>query len=330
MEKDFDSENERECFSCFYDLHLSAGGCKCSPDQFSCLKHIKYMCSCGDDDRFVLIRYSLDELRKLVSALEGELDAISLWASPEFGLISNNSDQKVFESKLAEDSVVTQKESRQSLYASLEGEERMKVNGSSSSHSQVSSEVIQHGFENAVSNTNSTNVMDVEGTIVKKDPSLKKHDCTSLNLDVRLDHSLSTVPTVSNRYCHTAVSDPEELETFCKLEKVCSSDDVGEAKLRQLDASSDSLVHLGSVERDNPSTSAFHEDPCALEEKNFFSSECHTPAGSVLAAGKGSVSSESTTQPCDQVRVHPLNLGSITFGKLWCNEHAIFPKGSCK
>lgn len=34
MEEHFDLKVERECFSCFYDLHLSAACCKCSVDQF--------------------------------------------------------------------------------------------------------------------------------------------------------------------------------------------------------------------------------------------------------------------------------------------------------
>ncbi|KAL9258106.1 Lysine-specific demethylase JMJ15-like protein [Drosera capensis] len=46
METDFDLQSERECFFCSYDLHLSAAGCNCSPDQFSCLKHLDHLCSC--------------------------------------------------------------------------------------------------------------------------------------------------------------------------------------------------------------------------------------------------------------------------------------------
>ncbi|KAG2620433.1 hypothetical protein PVAP13_3NG089600 [Panicum virgatum] len=38
MDKDYDS-TDRECFSCFYDLHLSAVSCQCSPNRFACLNH---------------------------------------------------------------------------------------------------------------------------------------------------------------------------------------------------------------------------------------------------------------------------------------------------
>ncbi|XP_010519032.1 PREDICTED: lysine-specific demethylase JMJ18-like [Tarenaya hassleriana] len=81
MEKDFDSNCERECFSCFYDLHLAASGCKCSPDEYACLKHADKLCSCEGNDRFVLVRYDIDELRSLVRALEGETDDLNIWAS---------------------------------------------------------------------------------------------------------------------------------------------------------------------------------------------------------------------------------------------------------
>ncbi|KAG7616716.1 FY-rich C-terminal [Arabidopsis thaliana x Arabidopsis arenosa] len=81
MEGDFDNKRERECFLCFYDLHMSASSCKCSPNRFACLIHAKDLCSCESKDRYILIRHTLDELWALVRALEGDLDAIDLWAS---------------------------------------------------------------------------------------------------------------------------------------------------------------------------------------------------------------------------------------------------------
>ncbi|XP_018447137.1 lysine-specific demethylase JMJ14 isoform X2 [Raphanus sativus] len=81
MEGDFDIKRERECFLCFYDLHMSAASCKCSPNRFACLTHAKNLCSsCESKERFVLLRYTLVELRSLVRALEGDPDAIEAWA----------------------------------------------------------------------------------------------------------------------------------------------------------------------------------------------------------------------------------------------------------
>ncbi|KAL1194743.1 Lysine-specific demethylase JMJ15 [Cardamine amara subsp. amara] len=83
MEKEFDLNCVRECKLCFYDLHLSASGCnnKCSSGKYVCVKHANDLCSCEGNDRFILLRYTIDELRSLVRALEGESDDLKTWAS---------------------------------------------------------------------------------------------------------------------------------------------------------------------------------------------------------------------------------------------------------
>ncbi|XP_027365044.1 putative lysine-specific demethylase JMJ16 isoform X2 [Abrus precatorius] len=86
MESSFDATNERECNICFFDLHLSAAGCRCSPDRYACLDHAKHFCSCSWDSRFFLFRYDISELSILVEALEGKLSAIYRWAKSDLGL----------------------------------------------------------------------------------------------------------------------------------------------------------------------------------------------------------------------------------------------------
>uniref|UniRef100_A0A251K7I6 JmjC domain-containing protein n=1 Tax=Manihot esculenta TaxID=3983 RepID=A0A251K7I6_MANES len=86
MESNFDATNERECSVCLFDLHLSAAGCHCSPDKYSCLNHAKQMCSCSWDTKFFLFRYEISELNILVEALEGKLSAIYRWARLDLGL----------------------------------------------------------------------------------------------------------------------------------------------------------------------------------------------------------------------------------------------------
>ncbi|XP_043688229.1 lysine-specific demethylase JMJ18-like isoform X2 [Telopea speciosissima] len=90
MDRDFDSTHDRECFLCFYDLHLSAASCKCSSDRFACLKHANLLCPCEIGQRFILFRYDLDELDILVEALEGELNSLSQWALKNLGLVTVN------------------------------------------------------------------------------------------------------------------------------------------------------------------------------------------------------------------------------------------------
>jgi histone demethylase JARID1 len=78
MDKDYDS-TDRECFSCFYDLHLSAVSCQCRPNRFACSNHINLLCSCGMDRKTAFFRYSMEELNTLVAALEGDPDAVCWW-----------------------------------------------------------------------------------------------------------------------------------------------------------------------------------------------------------------------------------------------------------
>lgn len=86
MDGDFDSSCKRVCSVCFYDLHLSAVGCPCSPDKFVCLKHAKQLCSCAWSARFFLFRCVMSELNLLVDALEGKLSAVYRWAKENLGL----------------------------------------------------------------------------------------------------------------------------------------------------------------------------------------------------------------------------------------------------
>lgn len=85
MEKEFDLDVERECFSCFYDLHLSAASCNCSSDKFACPKHASLICHCDPENRLVRLRYTIDELNTLVKALEECMDALQAWASKDRG-----------------------------------------------------------------------------------------------------------------------------------------------------------------------------------------------------------------------------------------------------
>uniref|UniRef100_A0A452Y7H5 JmjC domain-containing protein n=1 Tax=Aegilops tauschii subsp. strangulata TaxID=200361 RepID=A0A452Y7H5_AEGTS len=84
MDQDYDS-TDRECFSCFYDLHLSAVSCQCSPNRFACLNHANLLCSCEMDRKFVLHRYSMEELNALVAALEGDPAAVYQWKEYDVG-----------------------------------------------------------------------------------------------------------------------------------------------------------------------------------------------------------------------------------------------------
>ncbi|GMI79149.1 Jumonji domain-containing protein 16 [Hibiscus trionum] len=86
MESNFDATSERECSICFFDLHLSAAGCHCSPDRYACLRHAEQFCSCVEGDKNFRFRYDINELNILVEAVEGKLSAVYRWARLDLGL----------------------------------------------------------------------------------------------------------------------------------------------------------------------------------------------------------------------------------------------------
>ncbi|KAK3155529.1 hypothetical protein QOZ80_2BG0204370 [Eleusine coracana subsp. coracana] len=85
MDSEFDS-TDRECAFCYYDLHLSASGCLCCREKYTCLTHAKQLCSCDWDKRFFLFRYDVSELNTLADALGGKLSAIHRWGVSDLGL----------------------------------------------------------------------------------------------------------------------------------------------------------------------------------------------------------------------------------------------------
>ncbi|GLJ38155.1 hypothetical protein SUGI_0776800 [Cryptomeria japonica] len=90
MDRHFDMK-ERECFACYYDLHLSAVGCGCCPEIFACLEHVNQLCSCDWSKKFFLYRYDVSELYILIEALGGKRSSINRWANQDLGLTSASS-----------------------------------------------------------------------------------------------------------------------------------------------------------------------------------------------------------------------------------------------
>ncbi|EPS73316.1 hypothetical protein M569_01432, partial [Genlisea aurea] len=73
---DFDVITERECFSCFYDLHLASVSCACSPNKFACVKHADLLCECEMSSRVVGLHDTMDDLHVLLKALKEEFPAL--------------------------------------------------------------------------------------------------------------------------------------------------------------------------------------------------------------------------------------------------------------
>lgn len=88
MEDDFCATTKQECITCFYDLYLSAIGCKCSPHKYTCLLHAKQLCGCACawSEKYLLIRYEIDELNIIVEDLDRKVTAVHNRAKEKLGL----------------------------------------------------------------------------------------------------------------------------------------------------------------------------------------------------------------------------------------------------
>ncbi|XP_010321827.1 putative lysine-specific demethylase JMJ16 isoform X2 [Solanum lycopersicum] len=86
MEDDFCATTKQECVACFCDLYLSAIGCKCSAHKYTCLLHAKQLCDCAWSERYLLIRYEIDELNIMVEDLDRKVSAVHNRAKEKLGL----------------------------------------------------------------------------------------------------------------------------------------------------------------------------------------------------------------------------------------------------
>ncbi|KAL9403345.1 hypothetical protein Peur_000317 [Populus x canadensis] len=246
MEKDFDLQNERECFSCFYDLHLSSASCKCSPERFACLQHASHFCSCEIDHRYVLLRYTMDELNTLVDGLEGE--SYGLKDCPdEQGLVSlGDNGTRVPELELKE-----------SPRCSKKTEEKLSTNGSCSFNSNTSSEVIQsESYHNSF-------------PVMKNKDKVKQEGCIDLNIDVMLIDQESKHLLESDGCDNKAISYVKETHGSPCMQETPGSSDVAKEQDRE-QAVGDCEAKLQELSNKNdPSYPMFTQDTCASRNKLF-------------------------------------------------------------
>lgn len=326
METDFDLKDERECFSCFYDLHLSASSCKCSPDRYSCLRHVNRLCSCEVDNRRVLYRYSINELNMLVEALEGDLEALKLWTSTQDSLVVSV-DKKVSVGKQEVENGnfrVDLHDRRENSSCFPASEEKLNANASCSSNSDGSSKVIQSGAKQESFSPSSSHVTtdshhDTDETpIVKDNDKAGQQCCIDLNLDYLSGQHESRLMCLSD-------------DSFNKKGNVCDSDVKRERNMMDID----SYCHNSTQDvRDVEKNHAF--DGNKLFGVDILSSHSHPHVPSTSLTKPGILSSSDTkifmTDQRESVwelgpHIELINIGSVVSGKRWCSKQAIFPKG---
>ncbi|OVA06404.1 JmjC domain [Macleaya cordata] len=367
MDRDFDLTHERECFSCFYDLHLSAAGCKCSSNRFSCLKHAKLLCSCEPGRRFFIFRYNMDELNTLVESLEGNIDALNRWASEDVSLVKINTTGSV--QKLDQENEIfrlecVERKANQSCFQRIEEISNMNERCKFDYHS---SEAVHLIWQKRPCSLCSSHVqaegengpMTGEPLIVKDEGEVGAmgHDrCFDLNFgSVSDDHG--SVGLEINDTCNkkATIAVVETSTSFIKQEKVHSSDVIIEPEIMSLDScyeeTRDQSTQMKlSSHRDSLDSHLGQSTPCSMGERHpctpsgpklfgvdlRITQPCSSVASTsmVKIGNEGSCSSigvcsNGQTCPTQKLDLHvePLNFGTVVSGKQWCTKLVIFPKG---
>ncbi|KAJ4830288.1 hypothetical protein Tsubulata_003627 [Turnera subulata] len=325
MEKDFDLNDERECFSCFYDLHLSAASCQCSPGRFACLKHVKRFCSCETDRRYVLLRYTTDELKILVKALECELDAVKLWASKELGFLSDD-DAHAHNPHLKGDELhLINSEQERSHFCSPSKDDKLETSVSSCSKSNLPLEIpLLDSLD--------------EGTLIgKKKVKVDQDDNIDLNCDVMLVEHESECQCASNGKGDMGISSVKLIHgSGSERQKVNGLDVEKEADESPAASDCNSSQLCGSLNKDDSSCPLDLGDSSVFAGKLFgvdlFSVHSHQNIPPNNFKVKILDSPDPLADNCNPRNkfdccVELINLGSLMSGKLWSSMQAIFPKG---
>ncbi|XP_020220706.1 lysine-specific demethylase JMJ18 [Cajanus cajan] len=341
MNSDFDLYKERECFSCFYDLHLSAMGCECSPDIYSCLRHVNLFCSCEMEKKFVLLRYTINDLNMLVGALEGESAAIELWANKNFGMVSANAKEVWIDKTDVEQDIYKNKdyEERESSAGCLGTKDRSNLNTPSSPTptSHITSEIGQSESHpvtsrapyDSIDSHNDNN--DDKKLVTENEDKVDQAGPLDLNVDVTSGEN-------ENHLRH--ISDNHHDEVVSVKEKVCCSE-------TRMEEDNVKLGVEGNIQNSFSVLKTDFSSPCSRDAHNY----CTFDGGKIELdlqtdsdSGKlqnnlfkravidtTSTSMFLTEESCLMqmfgTSVEPVSLGSVVHGKLWCSKHAIYPKG---
>lgn len=335
MDNDFDSVEERECYYCFYDLHLSAVGCECFPDNYSCLRHFKLFCSCEMDKRFVLVRYTIDELSTLVEALEGEPRAIEAWETRNIGVVSASvEDACMHEQDMERVMCKTENYKEGKRSPSCTGtNERLNSNLPSSPHSHISSELVHSESHHETSRTpyvDLTGDMDnLNDTMLVMDNKVKEDKGSSLYLNIG---------DISDKPANSLLNIAEIRHNKCVpyAEKVTSAEIRKERDNIELSAGGISVLENEPSPCPTNVRNSGTLDGCKLFGVNL---QMHSDLGQklnsmletgVLDTSNTSISLTNQSSPMKKFSISAelVSLGSVVYGKHWCSKHAIYPKGT--
>ncbi|KAM3407927.1 hypothetical protein ACQJBY_001326 [Aegilops geniculata] len=299
MDQDYDS-TDRECFSCFYDLHLSAVSCQCSPNRFACLNHANLLCSCKMDRKFVLHRYSMEELNALVAALEGDPAAVYQWKEYDVGLVCQSActQQKMDFSKSAKLSgpIIDV-----NIDCGFDGCEDLDKSAGYPQEKEVQNRCVNLNIEGPSSSPRikeelvcSSSTSNTTGFSSSTFSALGKIDKDKMAMELG---SLQTSnPTISSFQCTQSLSHSSELS--------CSS-----------------RISTGSTLPSKTTKELFGI------ETEYCVAKASRAQVSQLGKPSSSQSNEVSWPAKLRHQVEQLDHGTVIVGKNWCNHQAIFPKG---
>ncbi|KAK7328519.1 hypothetical protein VNO77_22628 [Canavalia gladiata] len=314
MNSDFDLYKERECFSCFYDLHLSAVGCGCSPDRYSCLKHANLFCPCGMDKRFVLLRYTINELNKLLEALEGESTAIEAWAYKNFGMVSAevcidkpDVGQNMYKTKSCQE--------RESSTGCAGTKDRSNLNASSSPTSHITSEIVQSGSHLVTFNVSYDSIDSHNDN--EDDKMLVIDNKDKVDQTGSLDLNLDVIPGGNENYL-LHIADNHHNKGILLQENTCSR-----AVLKtDFSSSSRDVLNYCTFNDGKFEVDLQMDLDSRMQHNNLFEKEVRDTTETTVP-----LTGESFLMQMLGTSVKPINLGSVVYGKLWCSKYTIYPKG---
>ncbi|KAE8683133.1 putative Fasciclin-like arabinogalactan family protein [Hibiscus syriacus] len=289
------------------------------------------------EDKFVLLRYTADELQILVKTLEGGLDADKLWTSRDLGLVSDNN-CNAYASNLVEDGEVLKTEPdqvRESFSRSSRVGEMVNINAPCS-HGLFSSEVLPSECQPKLKSPHVTvdthNKVLNDGVVVERRTNSEQDTCIDLNLDLMSDYPARKSSCDSDNSNNNSVTD---VETFSR-EKICGFDEVSEPVLKRLESDCSSSVSREYFNKYQHSISMGHQDSDGFEGNKLFGIELQFPhinagqSNTLLKAAtvnSSDVIASGQCHPLSNPSVEPIKFGSVIFGKLLCSSQAIFPKG---
>ncbi|CAN7057377.1 unnamed protein product [Brassica oleracea var. botrytis] len=362
MHSNFDATNERECCICFFDLHLSAAGCRCSPEKYSCLTHVKQLCSCPWVAKYYLFRYDMDELNVLLEAVERKLSSVYRWARQDLGLalsehlsgskMETGEEEPQAAALLGKD-LQLKVTSREDLSRGLEKRLLLKVKEEQLTPSHCMKPVKEEegismtaakstsGKKNSQSVPDDVILLsDDEHDIPRKQGSEKRDAVSSgkhLKIQERPTHVLALEAPSK-----TPVPMIEKQAIYLLDRQITMSLPTNDQRAVQGDVTS-SVSH-GEVNA--------VVDGVTSNQDGVKPTSCKSKTSGALAIQEvvDGIRSNSGTPSCSQnnspdriirqkgpriakvvrrinCNVEPLNYGSVLSGKSWCNRRAIFPKG---